>query len=314
MVFFYFFKVVFGTFDEILFNTLHLMSTIYLIRKRQHGDVLWVDPIIRKLSSKYSKIIVHTKYNDLFLSMNYENVIFKKNLNYFERFFSNVEKFLNTRFKYINLDDSYEHDPKIHLLHAYQKKANLPLEITYPIFNNFDENIKTKLNINYKFFILHIESFSEKNYRNVYGVDWDIITNYINEQGYKVILVGVSPTEIKNTIKVSTTIYELISLIKEASYFIGIDSFPSHVAASIKVPSIIFFGAVNPEFRHFKSNFNGFLLSQQCEFAGCYHESKNKKLVSCKIVGESGVPKCSLHSNEYVKKYIDDLLQINKKL
>ena len=290
------------------------MSTIYLIRKRQLGDILWIDPIIRKLSSSYDKIIVHTKYNDLFLSMNYKNVIFKKNLNLIERIFSNIEKLLNTRFKYINLDDSYEHNPNIHLLHAYQKKANLPLEITYPIFNNFDNNIKTKLNINGKFFILHIESFSEKNYRNVYGVDWGIITKYINDLGYKVIQVGVSPTEINNTIKVSTTIYELISLIQESSYFIGIDSFPSHVAASIKIPSIIFFGAVNPEFRHFKSIFNGFLLSQQCEFAGCYHESKSKKLVSCKIVGDSGIPKCSTHSNEFVKKYIDNLLLLNKKI
>ena len=287
------------------------MSTIYLIRKRQLGDILWIDPIIRKLSSSYDKIIVHTKYNDLFLSMNYKNVIFKQNLNLIERIFSKIEKLLNTRFKYINLDDSYENNPNIHLLHAYQKKANLPLEIKYPIFNNFDKNIKTKLNINGKFFILHIESFSEKNYRNVYGVDWDVITNYINDLGYKVIQVGVSPTEINNTIKVSTKIYELISLIKESSYFIGIDSFPSHVAASIKIPSIIFFGAVNPEFRHFKSIFNGYLLSQECEFAGCYHESKSKKLVSCRIVGDSGIPKCSMHSNEYVKKYIDNLLQIN---
>jgi ADP-heptose:LPS heptosyltransferase len=243
--------------------------------------------------------------------MNYKNVIFKQNLNLIERIFSKIEKLLNTRFKYIILDDSYENNPNIHLLHAYQKKANLPLEIKYPIFNNFDKNIKTKLNINGKFFILHIESFSEKNYRNVYGVDWDVITNYINDLGYKVIQVGVSPTEINNTIRVSTTIYELISLIKESSYFIGIDSFPSHVAASIKIPSIIFFGAVNPEFRHFKSIFNGFLLSQECEFAGCYHESKSKKLVSCRIVGDSGIPKCSMHSNEYVKKYIDNLLQIN---
>jgi hypothetical protein len=132
------------------------MSTIYLIRKRQLGDILWIDPIIRKLSSSYDKIIVHTKYNDLFLSMNYKNVIFKQNLNLIERIFSKIEKLLNTRFKYINLDDSYENNPNIHLLHAYQKKANLPLEIKYPIFNNFDKNIKTKLNINGKFFILHI--------------------------------------------------------------------------------------------------------------------------------------------------------------
>ena len=69
--------------------------------------------------------------------------------------------------------------------------------------------------------------------------------------------------------------------------------------------------SVNPEFRHFKCIFNGFLLSQECEFAGCYHESKRKKLVSCRIVGYSGIPKCSMHSNEYVKKYIDNLLQIN---
>ena len=152
------------------------MSTIYLIRKRQLGDVLWIDPIIRKLSSKYSNIIVHTKYNELFSSMNYQNVIFKNNLNLFERFFSKIEKLLNTRFRFINLDDSYENHPKIHLLHAYQKKANLPFEITYPIFNNFDIRNITK--IEYMLFgksvyecnkdhIEYIKSFIDNKYRNI---------------------------------------------------------------------------------------------------------------------------------------------------
>ena len=303
--------LVFGTFGQHLFNTILLMSSIYLIRKRQLGDVLWIDPIIRELSFKFTKIIVHTKYNELFLSMKYENVIFKQKLNLLEKIFSNIEKLLNTRFKFINLDDAYERSPNMHLLHAYQKKANLPIKSRYPIFDIYDKNIRNKFNIQGKYFILHVESFSEKNYRNVYGLDWNKIAKFINDLGYKVIQVGISPTEISNSIKLSTSIFELISLIKESSYFIGIDSFPSHVAASIKVPSLIFFGAVNPEFRHFKNIFNGFFLSQQCEFSGCFHTSKRSKQVSCKIVGDAGIPKCSMHSNEYVIKNIENLLKIN---
>ncbi|HEX8357246.1 MAG TPA: glycosyltransferase family 9 protein, partial [Segetibacter sp.] len=94
-----------------------------------------------------------------------------------------------------------------------------------------------------------------------------------------------------------TTIRELITLIYHSKLFIGLDSGPSHISASLGVPSIIFFGAVNPVFRHFSELFNGVFMQEKCEFNGCYHEViLDTKGPACKLVGDEGIPKCSVHS------------------
>jgi hypothetical protein len=100
----------------------------------------------------------------------------------------------------------------------------------------------------------------------------------------------------------------MIALINKASFFIGIDSGPSHIAASFSTPALIFFGSVNPSYRHFKSLFNGFFLPQHCEFAGCYHEIVSLSGPTCKLVGDEGIPECSLHSNDFLFRYLDQIL------
>lgn len=97
---------------------------MYLIRKRQLGDVVWIEPIIRKLSNKYKKVVVFTKYNEIFNHNIYDNVVFKSELSIFEKLLIQFDIFFHSSFFSINLDNSYEIDPKQHILHAYQKKLN----------------------------------------------------------------------------------------------------------------------------------------------------------------------------------------------
>ena len=119
----------------------------------------------------------------------------------------------------------------------------------------------------------------------------------------------MSPPEIDGVQTVKTTIREMISLINGSSFFIGIDSGPSHIAASLGIPALIFFGAVNPSYRHFSQLFKGSFLQQYCEFAGCYHEQVSATGVECRLVGDNGIPKCSLHTTEYVISNIDLLIK-----
>lgn len=283
------------------------MNIKYIVRKRQLGDVLWIEPIIDEIALKYKKVIVHTKYNEIFNNYIHKNVIFKKELTIFEKILHALENFLNTSILFISLENTYEKDSKKHILNAYQKKSKLELSEKYPkiYFSDVERNINIVHFDNY--IVIHLESFSTRNYRKIYGVDWNQISSYLAEKGYKIILIGKNRYEIDNALYIETDLREAMLLINKAKFFIGIDSFPSHVSASLGIPALIFFGAVKPEFRHFISKFKGEFLQQKCEFNGCYHTDK-KNEVTCKLVGNEGIPKCALHNNSYVINSIEKLI------
>ena len=281
----------------------------YLIRKRQMGDGLWIEPVIRELAGKYKKLIVISKFNVLFENYPLKNVVFKSNLSIVEKIIERFEHFLNTNILFFNLDFSYEQDPLKHILHAYQKKSGLSIRNEYPkLFLSESEKIPF-INEGSKYVILHIESFSERNYRHLYGIEWGEIIVYLKAKGFDVIQIGKSPKQIEGCRNINTNIRELISIINNASYFIGLDSGPSHIAAALKIPSLIFFGAINPEYRHFKESFKGFFLQQYCEFNGCYHKTPGSSDPLCKIVPNDQAPPCSIYSNDYLIKMIDLLLE-----
>jgi hypothetical protein len=281
---------------------------VYLVRKRALGDVLWIEPLIRQLALENKKVIVFTKYRDLFLNYPLANVVFRENLGFFEKVFWKMESYLGTKFRFINLEGVYEQRPKMHLLHAYQEKAGQPKTFEYPriYFNPIEK--ETRLVNDDKYAVFHLDSASSRNFRKVYGVDWSFIARMLTQQGFKVYQIGKQGQPIDGVTFLPTTIREMILLIKDSKLFIGLDSGPSHIAASLKIPSIIFFGAVNPLFRHFLDKLNGVIMQQFCEYAGCYHEKANSvDGVICKWVGDEGIPKCSLHSNTEVITAINKL-------
>jgi ADP-heptose:LPS heptosyltransferase len=105
----------------------------------------------------------------------------------------------------------------------------------------------------------------------------------------------------------------MIRLINGSDFFIGIDSGPSHIATAFGKKSILFFGAVNPWFRHFRSLFNGIIMQSYCEFANCYHTSNNGKETVCRLVGNEGMPKCSIHQTQDILNNIIKLTSSDKK-
>lgn len=266
---------------------------IYLIRKRGIGDVLWIEPVLQKLSKTFKKVIVYTKYPDLFLNYPDKNVEIKYNLTIFEKLIIQIERLFRISFFTINLENSYEKKPHQHFLHAYQQKARLPLTNEVPklyLINNDDGNKNEKIAV------VNISTISgAENYRNVYGIDWKIFLEFLESKGYKIIEIGTSPGIFRQYYK-KTSVKEMIHIISNASCFIGLDSGPSHIAAALNIPSITFFGAVKPEYRHFKDHFTGYILQNHCQFAGCYHDKKLGEKMVCKIVGEKGIPPCCNHT------------------
>jgi ADP-heptose:LPS heptosyltransferase len=221
---------------------------IYLIRKRALGDVLWIEPVIRQLAARYKKVIVHTKHNELFLNYPLPNVVFKEKLGLFEKIWWKLESLLNTSIFSISLDMAYEKRPKMHFLNAYQQRAGLPLTREYPQLHlSAAELQKDLVPAGTPYAVLHIESFSNKNYRKVYGVDWNNVVQHLIEKGYTVVQLGKDPAPLKGVQHVRTSIREMMVVIKKSSLFIGIDSGPSHLAASLGTPSLLFFGAIRKD-------------------------------------------------------------------
>ena len=153
------------------------MNIKYIVRKRQLGDVLWIEPIIDEIALKYKKVIVHTKYNEIFNNYKHKNVIFKKELNIFEKILHALENFFNTSILFISLENTYEKDSNKHILNAYQKKSKLEISEKYPkIYFSEEERMKNIVHFD-NYVVIHLESFSSRNYRKVYGIEWDKITS-----------------------------------------------------------------------------------------------------------------------------------------
>lgn len=276
------------------------------------GDALWIEPVIRQLAPSHRKVIVYTRYPELFLNYPLLSVRVTGRLQFLENLCRLLGKAIPATGLHIGLDNTYEHNPKVHILAAYQRAAGLPLTREYPrlYLSKEEKAFRPKEARGKKYVVLHLDRMpGQQNFRKVYGVDWQRIVAALSAMGFAVIVVGVHAVAIPGAATARTTLRELIALIHGSSFFIGLDSGPSHIAAALGVPALIMFGAVNPDFFHFKDLLRGFILQQPCEHAGCYHDCNNKVDFSCRLVGNTGIPKCALHSTAYVLDKINLLME-----
>ena len=284
-------------------------KTLFVIRKGAMGDVLWAEPIIRALASKNKKVVFICGYPELFENYPLSNVSFVsvKNKSY-KRVFR-VLSLLKRSELMIILDDAYEKAPKQHLLYAYQKTAKLERMDVLPILY-LSEKEKVQFSNRGVYIVLHIESPSENvKHRKVYGLDWQHIIDYLVSKGVEVFIISQMKTKYHNAINIKTSLRDLIALIGNALFFIGLDSGPANIAVALNIPELVFFGSVNPMFRRIPQKFNGIVMQKYCELSGCYHRIDfNRKTKSCLLIHEIETPKCSIFTNDEVVFQIDILL------
>ena len=101
-----------------------------------------------------------------------------------------------------------------------------------------------------KYALIHADIRPEP-HRNIYNFDWTKPVKVLKSLGYEVFQVGTSNVEIPGTIQLRTpgTVF-LMGVVAGADMFLGIDSGISHIASAFDIPSIIFFGSVNPRVIH----------------------------------------------------------------
>lgn len=262
--------------------------------------MLWIEPVIRALAARCRKLTIVTRYNELFENYPLANVRFRSDLNWMEKLWIRLGGG-------IILDGAYERAPMQHFLHAYQKAAGVPMTQEYPRLYLSEAEKAMDFEITGPLAVLHLETFTDKNYRKVYGVDFSAVAAFLSGRGYMVVQLGRNPAPIPRVRHITTNTREMIALLARASLFIGLDSGPSHLAAALGIPSVLFFGAVNPEYRHFSGLLKGIILQGPCAFAGCYHKAADPEKLVCQVVGATGEPPCSAHSTAAVLTAIDDV-------
>jgi ADP-heptose:LPS heptosyltransferase len=269
---------------------------IHILRNRALGDVLWVEPIIRYFLEMQKSVNLKTLYPEIF--ENYPLKGLSINQSIFES--SSKEKKFQ---RFIDLNMSYESRPKMHILQAYMQEALIDdMPLSYPKIYLSEQELMPVIEGDYA--ILHIDS-KPQNYRNVYDVSWDRIVQHLESAGLNVIQISPPSHKLFTTQYEPKSLRNLFTLIAKSRLFIGPDSGPSHIAASFQIPSIIFFGSVNPKYRHLAS-FKGTFLQGQCSHSFCYHEAISTEGVPCKL--QKIQPPCASHSNERVIQAISNLL------
>lgn len=216
-------------------------EVVVIKRTAAMGDVISVEPVLDHFYKNGYRVVLDTfpEFEQLF------------HQHYFPvEFFRNFD---STRipYKLINLDMSYESKPQqIHLKTYYEFAGIKDGEIKNPRLNLY-QNTRTDIKLFEKYAIIHADNRGQS-HRNIYGINWETVVFSLQQKGYTVIQLGKDRTcDIKGATRINTpTVQFMMWVIASSDLFIGIDSGPAHIASGFNIPSILFFGSVNPEYIH----------------------------------------------------------------
>lgn len=258
------------------------------------GDNIWAEPIVRHFLAQGEEVLIQTPHPSIFDHYPSSRL-----------FVNDPEKIFPLLHWPILL--KFEEHPQMHYLACFQKQAGIAAKLSYPQLHLSEEEKKRK--IPKKYAIFHLEKYNnESNFRNVYGIDWKKVVKYVQAQGLEPIQISKKGCNLIAPWFPTLNFREVISLIFNSSLFIGLDSGPSHIAASMQIPSVIFFGSVNPLLRHLDSDKKVF-LQNACPFAHCYHDIPNSFGKPCRIVSKKKPPPCCIQDADRVIKAVEYLLK-----
>lgn len=236
------------------------VRSILLKRSVAHGDVLVAAAVAPALKKRYPncKIIFNTSCPEVLEGNPYiEKVVDERRVS--ERSFQ----------IYYNLDMAYEYRPGTNILEAYAEAVGVKTTDCELFLKR-----EPYLELPEKYVVFHCGRTRWA------GRDWplskfSILANRIAEMGYPIICVGT-----KNDYKLtdcidllgSTTIQQLAWVIANAKAFVGIDSFPMHVAQTFKTPGVCFFGSVDPKTRLVNDSIRP-VTASGLGCLGCHHRA-----------------------------------------
>lgn len=209
---------------------------IVVKRTAAHGDVLLTTPIIKalKLAWPTSPITVDTQPCMYPLFEGNPHIV---------RCATQVARSIETM--YINLDMAYENRPETSILDAYAKAASVVLsDRVTEIFTPYAKDGEPG------WIAIHPgpTTWIGKNWPLE---RWDELARFLRSYyGYKILLIGHGNSLIScdRDIRGRTSFAELAAEIAKCELFIGVDSFPIHVAQAVKTPVIGLFGVTSAKY------------------------------------------------------------------
>jgi len=267
---------------------------ILFLRDTGFGDTLWTEPVVQALLDKGHEINLFVPHPSVFA--NHPSP--KLHLNDWN-FFPWEEEPINLSLRY---------DPKMHVLEAYRKQLGLQdMKLRYPQLY-LSEHEKTR-RIQGDYALLHLDLYTAPQNlpRNIYGIEWEKVTEFLKAKGITPLQITGRSTLSVAPVTPTSDFRDVISLMLHAKLFIGLDSGPSHIAALMRIPSVLFFGYVNPLYRHLDQKRKVFLQSS-CPFAHCYHESKTE-IPTCRRVEPGEAPPCCINDTKSVLEAIEKALK-----
>lgn len=209
---------------------------IVIRRMAAHGDVLLVTALLKDLKERWPLCSIAIETQPCMYPLFQGNP-----------YVSNVGNEIKSTWDTwrINLDMSYENKPETHIVDAYAEIAGLKLEKRITEQYAIKEPIKREKNR----ICVHPgpTTWVGKNW----PMDrWNELCKRLRAKGYKVTLVGHGNDIIScdKDLRGATSYERLASELAEAQLFIGVDSFPLHVAQSVRTPVIGLFGVTDPKY------------------------------------------------------------------
>lgn len=274
-------------------------ETIVIKRSGALGDCVMLEPLLHYYHIKGYKVVLDT--HPEFYKI------------YFQHYFPVYPRYSlpkEAKFTEINLDMSYEINPKQAVLQSYYDIAGIrDGEIRNARLNIAAGDGQKLFN---KYAVIHIDSTGMP-YRDIHGIEWSGVVKYLESNGYTVFQIGRRVEQEMATYLNTMNIEFMMFVLKGADLFIGGDSGPAQVAVGLGVPSIIFFGSVNPEYRYPDMTNIRVVQSPCCkeETKNCYHNKVD--VVGDDCIYSQQYPPCTQYTSTQVIDKIKDLWHITQK-
>lgn len=274
-------------------------ETVIIKRSAALGDVVQVEPVLAHFYKKGYRIVLDTlhQFHNLFIQ-HYFKVHRPEELD---------PRLLATAKRY-DLDMSYESKPRQLHLKTYFEFCEVPeseMELRNPIMS-LNIPIEPATKIFKKYCILHIPDRKQPS-RNIQGrIDWEDVVYELKQKGYDTIQIG-GGEPIDGALQMMTPGEPFMMwVIRSADLFLGIDSGPSNVAVAFNIPSIIFFGAVNPEYIYADlSDIEVIQYENICRSPKCWSASVGCEGTEC--IEDVKSPPCVQFTQEQVMTAINNV-------
>lgn len=267
---------------------------IVIRRKGAMGDVISLEPVMAHFSKLGHPVVLDSDFHQAF-GRHYFQVI-------------DYQQFDHQRIKHrvIDLNSSYEVTPaQLHLKSYFEMCGIKDYVLRNPKLNYVMSDAQRLFK--QKYIVLHLDE-RDTPHRNVRGVDWYAITAHLESLGYLVVQMGLN-SKFKVGVQFNTVNIPLMMwLIRGSSYFIGIDSGPSHIAVALDVPCILTFGSVNPEYIHHDLS-NIFAIRAACPIKedGCWSMQPGTTGRLCPI--DFSKPPCTILSTEIIMDAVNQFIK-----